>query len=44
MGHMGQHDLVQVVEVMGSAGWIAAGAALAKYKDDPNSAPHLIYL
>ena len=44
-GGMGQHDLVQVVEVMGrSAGWIAAGAALAKYKDNPNSAPHLIYL
>ena len=28
---MGRHDLVQVIEVMGrSAGWIAAGAALAK--------------
>ncbi len=44
-GAMGQHDLVQVVEVMGrSAGWIAAGASLAKKKDSPNSAPHLIYL
>ena len=42
---MGQHDLVQVVEVMGrSAGWIAAGAALAKRRDDPSGAPHLIYL
>ena len=43
---MGQHDLVQIVEVMGrSAGWIAAGAALAKQKENPNgSAPHLIYL
>ena len=42
---MGQHDLVQVIEVMGrSAGWIAAGAALAKRRDDPNAAPHLIYL
>ncbi len=42
---MGQHDLVQVVEVMGrSAGWIAAGAALAKRRDEPNAAPHLIYL
>lgn len=42
---MGQHDLVQIVEVMGrSAGWIAAGAALAKRRDDPSSAPHLIYL
>ena len=41
---MGQHDFVQIIEVMGrSAGWIAAGAALAKYKDNPNSAPHLIY-
>ncbi len=42
---MGQHDLVQVIEVMGrSAGWIAAGAALAKRRDDPTGAPHLIYL
>jgi 6-phosphofructokinase 1 len=42
---MGQHDLVQIIEVMGrSAGWIAAGAALAKRRDDPNAAPHLIYL
>lgn len=42
---MGQHDLVQVIEVMGrSAGWIAAGAALAKGREDPSAAPHLIYL
>ena len=42
---MGQHDLVQIVEVMGrSAGWIAAGAALAKHRDNPADAPHLIYL
>ncbi len=42
---MGQHDLVQIVEVMGrSAGWIAAGASLAKRRDEPNAAPHLIYL
>ena len=42
---MGQHDLVQIVEVMGrSAGWIAAGAALAKRRDEPKAAPHLIYL
>lgn len=42
---MGQHDLVQIIEVMGrSAGWIAAGAALAKRRDDPGAAPHLIYL
>jgi 6-phosphofructokinase len=42
---MGQHDLVQIIEVMGrSAGWIAAGAALAKRHDDLHGAPHLIYL
>jgi ATP-dependent phosphofructokinase / diphosphate-dependent phosphofructokinase len=42
---MGQHDLVYVLEVMGrNTGWIAAGASLAKYRDDPSSAPHLIYL
>jgi len=42
---MGQHDLVQIVEVMGrNAGWIAAGASLAKRKDHPHDAPHLIYL
>ena len=42
---MGQYDLVQIIEVMGrSAGWIAAGAALAKPRDEPNAAPHLIYL
>lgn len=42
---MGQHDFVQIIEVMGrSAGWIAAGAALAKGRDQPKAAPHLIYL
>jgi ATP-dependent phosphofructokinase / diphosphate-dependent phosphofructokinase len=42
---MGQGDLVSIVEVMGrSAGWIAAGAALAKRRDHPHDAPHLIYL
>ena len=42
---MGQHDLVTIVEVMGrSAGWIAAGAALAKRRDHPYDPPHLIYL
>ncbi len=42
---MGQHDLVQIVEVMGrNAGWIAAGSALAKRKDHPHDAPHLILL
>ena len=40
---MGQHDLVQIIEVMGrSAGWIAAGAALAKRRDHPHDPPHLI--
>ena len=42
---IGQYDLVQIIEVMGrSAGWIAAGSALAKRRDEPNAAPHLIYL
>jgi 6-phosphofructokinase 1 len=42
---MGQHDLVSVLEVMGrNAGWIAAGASLAKRRDFPNDPPHLIYL
>ena len=42
---MGQHDLVSIVEVMGrNAGWIAAGATLAKSKENPDDAPHLIYL
>jgi 6-phosphofructokinase 1 len=42
---MGQGDLVQVIEVMGrSAGWIAAGASLAKRRDHPHDPPHLIYL
>ena len=42
---MGQGDLVQIVEVMGrSAGWIAAGASLAKRKDHPHDPPHIILL
>jgi len=42
---MGRHDLVSIVEVMGrNAGWIAAGASLAKRRDHPNDPPHLIYL
>ena len=42
---MGQHDLVQIVEVMGrNAGWIAAGAALAKRRDHPHDPPHIILL
>lgn len=42
---MGQHDLVSIVEVMGrNAGWIAAGATLAKRRNTPEDPPHLIYL
>jgi len=42
---MGQGDLVTVVEVMGrNAGWLAAGATLAKRRDHPNDPPHLIYV
>ncbi|KAB2649246.1 MAG: 6-phosphofructokinase [Verrucomicrobia bacterium] len=42
---MGQGDLVSIVEAMGrSAGWIAAGAALAKRKDHPHDPPHIILL
>ena len=42
---MGQNDLVSIIEVMGrSAGWIAAGTALAKRRDHPHDAPHLILL
>jgi 6-phosphofructokinase 1 len=42
---MGQNDLVSILEVMGrNAGWIAAGAALAKRRDHPYDPPHLIYL
>ncbi len=42
---MGQGDLVSILEVMGrSAGWIAAGAALAKRRDHPHDPPHIILL
>ncbi len=41
----GHGDLVQIVEVMGrNAGWIAAASALAKRRESPNDAPHLILL
>ncbi|MFA5258335.1 MAG: diphosphate--fructose-6-phosphate 1-phosphotransferase [Opitutales bacterium] len=41
----GNHDFVTVIEVMGRQnGWLAAGAALAKRRDHPEDAPHLIYL
>ena len=42
---MGQGDLVSIVEAMGrSAGWIAAGASLAKRRDHPHDPPHIILL
>ncbi len=42
---MGQHDLVSILEVMGrNAGWIAAGASLAKRRDHPHDPPHIILL
>lgn len=42
---MGQHDLVSILEVMGrNAGWIAAGATLAKRRNRNEDPPHLIYL
>jgi len=42
---MGQGELVSIVEAMGrSAGWIAAGASLAKRRDHPHDPPHLILL
>lgn len=41
----GSHDLVAVIEVMGKqSGWLAAATTLAKRKDHPEDAPHLIYL
>jgi len=42
---MGQGDLVQILEVMGrTAGWIAAGSALAKRRDHPHDPPHIVLL
>ncbi|WP_221031377.1 6-phosphofructokinase [Actomonas aquatica] len=42
---MGQSDLVSILEVMGrNAGWIAAGASLAKRRDHPHDPPHIILL
>lgn len=42
---LGRNDLVTIIEVMGrSAGWIAAGASLAKRKGCPEDAPHLVLL
>lgn len=42
---MGNHDLVSIVEVMGrNAGWIAAGTSVAKRRNQPEDAPHIILL
>ena len=42
---LGQGDLVSIIEVAGrSSGWVAAGASLAKRRDQPHDPPHLIYL
>ncbi len=42
---MGKHDLVSIVEVMGrNAGWIAAGTAIAKRKNQMDDPPHIILL
>ncbi|MGE9293663.1 MAG: diphosphate--fructose-6-phosphate 1-phosphotransferase, partial [Puniceicoccales bacterium] len=42
---IGQHDFVSIVEVMGrNAGWIAAGASLAKRRNQPEDAPHIILM
>lgn len=42
---MGQHDFVSILEVMGrNAGWLAAGSVLAKRKNHPDDAPHIVLL
>ncbi len=42
---MGKHNLVSIVEVMGrNAGWIAAGTTIAKRRNQPEDAPHIILL
>lgn len=42
---IGDGDYVSVVEVMGrNAGWVAAGASLAKRRDHPHDPPHIILL
>lgn len=42
---MGQHDFVSILEVMGrNAGWLAAGSVLAKRKNQPEDAPHIVLL
>src|SRR5690606_25374891 len=42
---IGEGEYVSILEVQGrNAGWIAAGAALAKRRDHPHDPPHLILL
>lgn len=42
---MGKNNLVSIVEVMGrNAGWIAAGTSIAKRRNQPEDAPHIILL
>ena len=41
----GHTNLVSIIEVMGrSAGWVAAGASLAKRKNQSDDAPHIILM
>ena len=42
---MGQHYFVSILEVMGrNAGWLAADSVLAKRKNNPEDAPHIVLL
>ncbi len=42
---LGRNDLVTIIEVMGrSAGWIAAGASLAKRRGNAEDAPHIVLI
>ncbi len=42
---MGRNDFVSILEVMGrNAGWIAAGATLAKRRNMPEDPPHIVLL
>ncbi|MDQ8202295.1 6-phosphofructokinase [Pelagicoccus sp. SDUM812003] len=42
---IGEGDYVSILEVQGrNAGWIAAGASLAKRRDHPHDPPHIIML
>lgn len=39
------HDLVSILEVdNGNSGWLAAGSLLAKRRNQPDDAPHLVYM